>query len=117
SFLTPSSGAAHSRYENRQGDPMHTNFNPLSRGAAWLTAVSAVLSLAGSAAADAPRTATFQVRHELSVSVPEGANSVKVWFAYPQDDPAQTVSDVKIDCPFAHEVTTDPSGNKILFVE
>jgi transglutaminase-like putative cysteine protease len=82
-------------------------------------AAIALLAAAGSyaEAAEAPRSASFQVRHELAVAVPEGANSVKVWFAYPQDDPAQTVSEVKIECPYPHQVTTDPTGNKMLFVE
>jgi transglutaminase-like putative cysteine protease len=97
---------------------MPSNSIPLSPSCAgWLSAALSVVAIAGSAAADDPRSATFQVRHELSVSVPEGAKSVKVWFAYPQDDPAQTVSDVRVEAPFTHQVTTDPSGNKMLFVE
>lgn len=69
------------------------------------------------ASPDDLRSASFQVRHELKVAVPEGAKSVRIWFAYPQDDPAQKVTSMKIDSPFPHEITTDPSGNKMLFVE
>ena len=33
------------------------------------------------------RRATFEVRHELTVTVPQGAQRVRIWFAFPQDDP------------------------------
>ena len=33
------------------------------------------------------RQATFEVRHELKVMVPEGAQRVRVWFVLPQEDP------------------------------
>lgn len=69
-------------------------------------------------AADAPaKTARFDARHELKIVVPEGAKKLRVWFAMPQDDPAQTVSDFKVEAPFKHQITTDLQGNKMVYLE
>jgi transglutaminase-like putative cysteine protease len=67
--------------------------------------------------ADGVRRATFEVRHELKVMVPEGAKQVRVWFAIPQDDPAQQVSDFRIEAPYPYRVERDSEGNKVLYVE
>lgn len=75
-----------------------------------------LLGTSGTATADV-RSASFQVRHELKVTVPEDAEQIRVWFAYPQDDPAQTVAAMKIESPFPFQVTTDSNGNKMLYVE
>jgi transglutaminase-like putative cysteine protease len=78
--------------------------------------------LAGSVSAisganNPPRSATFEARHEIKVMVPDGAKNVRVWLAMPQDDPAQKVSQFKIDAPIPHRVTTDSEGNKTLYLE
>jgi hypothetical protein len=73
----------------------------------------------------APRRATFEVRHELKVMVPEGAQRVRVWFVLPQEDPipgdgaapAQQVSDLHIEAPYPHRVERDSEGNKVLYLE
>jgi transglutaminase-like putative cysteine protease len=71
------------------------------------------------------RRATFEVRHELKVVVPEGAQRVRVWFVLPQEDPipgdgtgiAQQVSDLQIDAPYAYRVERDSEGSKLLYLE
>jgi transglutaminase-like putative cysteine protease len=71
------------------------------------------------------RQATFEVRHELKVVVPEGAQRVRVWFVLPQEDPvpgdgaaaAQQVSDLQIDAPYAYRVERDSEGSKLLYLE
>jgi transglutaminase-like putative cysteine protease len=71
------------------------------------------------------RHATFEVRHELKVMVPEGAQRVRVWFVLPQDDPipgdgtaaAQQVGDLHIDAPYPYRVERDSEGSKILYLE
>jgi hypothetical protein len=71
------------------------------------------------------RQATFEVRHELKVMVPEGAQRVRVWFVLPQEDPipgdgtapAQRVSDLQIDAPYPHRVERDSEGSKLLYLE
>lgn len=71
------------------------------------------------------RRATFEVRHELTVVVPEGAQKVRVWFVLPQEDPvpgdgtgtAQQVSDLQIEAPYAYRVERDSEGSKLLYLE
>jgi transglutaminase-like putative cysteine protease len=71
----------------------------------------------GTVRSEDAKIGNFRVQHELKVTVPEGAQRMRIWFAYPQDDPAQKVSNLVIDAPVPHEVRTDPSGNKMLYVE
>lgn len=63
------------------------------------------------------RRATFEVRNELKVMVPEGARRVRVWLALPQDDPAQQVSDLRVEAPYPYRVERDSEGNKVLYLE
>lgn len=64
-----------------------------------------------------PKTATFQARQEFKVVVPEGARKVRAWFTMPQEDPAQTVKDFKVECPFPHRVEKDSEGNTSIYIE
>jgi len=63
------------------------------------------------------RSARFDVRHELAVTVPEGAKSVRVWMALPRADPAQEVTDLRTEAPCPTRVTTDDHGNTVLYLE
>ncbi len=63
------------------------------------------------------KQATFDVRHELKVIVPDGAKRLRIWFTMPQDDPAQQVSNFKVECPFPHRIEKDSEGNKFVHVE
>jgi transglutaminase-like putative cysteine protease len=73
----------------------------------------------------AARQGTFEVRHELKVTVPEGAQRVRVWFVLPQEDPipgdgtvpAQRVADLHIDSPYPYRVERDSEGSKLLYLE
>ncbi len=82
-----------------------------------LLAGFAVAGIAAAALAGEPQRATFDVRHELQVKVPEGVKQLQAWFALPQDDPTETVTDLKIEAPVAHRVTRDSEGNQMLFLE
>jgi len=73
--------------------------------------------LSGSVAFAAPRSATFDTRHELKVTVPEGSKRIRIWFAMPQDDPLQRVKNFKIDAPVSHRISTDSEGNKAVYLE
>jgi transglutaminase-like putative cysteine protease len=68
-------------------------------------------------AISAPRSATFEARHELKVVVPERARQLRVWFAMPQDDPLQQVKNFKVEAPMPHCITTDSEGNKAVYLE
>lgn len=97
-----------------------------------LGAVIVALALFGGAIASekgqgdaALQRATFEVRHELKVMVPEGSEKVRIWFVLPQEDaipgdgtaPAQQVSDLQIDAPYPYRVERDSEGSKVLYLE
>lgn len=63
------------------------------------------------------RQATFDVRHELKVMVPEGAKKVRVWFSMPQNDAYSKVSGFKVEAPFPHRIEKDSEGNSAVYVE
>jgi transglutaminase-like putative cysteine protease len=63
------------------------------------------------------RTATFSARQEFKVTIPAGARKVRAWFTMPQADPAQSVSDFKVECPFPSKEVRDSAGNTSLYVE
>jgi len=64
------------------------------------------------------KQATFDLRNELTVMVPEGAKRVRVWFALPQEnDPAQQVSDLRVEAPYPHRIERDSEGSRVLYLE
>ena len=63
------------------------------------------------------RKATFELKNEITVQIPEGAKRVRVWAALPQDDPAQQIKNLKIDAPYPYRVELDSEGSKVLFLE
>lgn len=64
------------------------------------------------------RQATFELRNEVKVMVPDGAQRLRMWMALPQDnDPAQQVRDLKIDAPVAHRIERDSEGSRVLYLE
>ena len=64
------------------------------------------------------RQATFELRNEIKIKVPDGAQRVRVWVALPQDnDPAQQVRDLKIDAPYAYRFERDSEGSRVLYLE
>ena len=66
----------------------------------------------------APRSATFEVRHELNVVIPNGTKQVRVWFAAPQSEPPhQQVKQFKVDAPVPSRLTIDSAGNKMVYFE
>jgi len=79
-----------------------------------------VIGLAWPAAAGCARAArsdSFDVKHELTISVPEGAREVRIWFAMPQADPAQSITGFRVEAPWAHRIVRDSEGNDVLYVE
>jgi len=87
--------------------------------------VTLVLATAFPAPAQTPkpgtgplRTATFELRNEVKVKVPEGAQRIRMWMALPQDnDPAQQVRDLKIEAPFPYRFERDSEGSRVLYLE
>jgi transglutaminase-like putative cysteine protease len=66
---------------------------------------------------DGVRTGTFEVRSEYIVRIPDGAGIMRAWFVLPQQEPAQRVSDLHIECPEPYRLVRDSEGNSLLYVE
>lgn len=86
----------------------------------WPAALFAALILApvlAPANEAAPRQATFEARHELKVTVPDGAHSLHIWFTRPQDDISEQISDFKVESPYPARTEVDSEGNRILYLD
>ena len=67
------------------------------------------------AAGEAPKSYRFEMTHAFTVKVPEGARSVKAWFAMPQrNEPSQKIEDFKVECPHPHQIVKDQHGNEFV---
>jgi len=105
-------------------EEMMTQRLPILVGVA-IAAVIVASGSPGSGGADAPkpgtgplRQATFELRNEVKLKVPDGAQRVRIWMALPQDnDPAQKVRDLKIDAPVPYRVERDSEGSRTLYLE
>lgn len=63
------------------------------------------------------RHATFELKNEVKVKVPEGAKQVRVWMALPQEEEAQQVSDMRIETPYPWRIARDSEGSRVLYLE
>ena len=63
------------------------------------------------------KQATFDVRHELKVVVPDGAKKLRIWFAMPQNDAASRIEGFKVEAPFPHRIEKDSEGNTTVYLE
>ncbi len=90
-----------------------------------LVAISLLLANQPSVfAADSPkdgtpplRHATFDMRDEVKVTIPEGAQRVRIWMALPQEEAAQQVSDMRIEAPYPWRIGRDSEGSQVLYLE
>ena len=62
------------------------------------------------------RSATFEVRNEVKVKVPEGAKQIRVWCLAPRGA-AQQVSDIRVESPYPWRIGRDSEGNRVLYLE
>lgn len=79
-----------------------------------------LFSIASAAKGGPPRVkqAAFELQNELTVHVPEGAKRVRVWFALPQEnDPAQQVSNFRVEAPYPYRIERDSEGSRVLYLE
>ena len=79
--------------------------------------VAAGFAKATGPAARAGKSATFSAKNEFKVTVPEGAKSVRAWFAMPQELPEQKITELKIECSVPHRIVKDDHGNSFVYVE
>src|SRR6202008_2986592 len=76
-----------------------------------------LLAFTQSLRAQTLRKATFELKNEITVQVPDGAKRVRVWMALPQDDPAQQIKNLKVEAPYPYRVELDSEGSKVLYLE
>src|SRR5277367_3833506 len=67
----------------------------------------------------APKEASFHINNVLTVKVPKGAKTVRVWFAVPQEDAYSTVRNLSVDVGggYAIQYARDSWGNRVGYVE
>lgn len=63
------------------------------------------------------RHASFEMRNEVKVKVPDGAQRVRVWMALPQEEDAQQVSNMRIEAPYPWRIGRDSEGSRVLYLE
>jgi transglutaminase-like putative cysteine protease len=63
------------------------------------------------------KRASFHVRHELQVQLPDGAKQARIWFALPQETPDQEIRELIVEAPVATEIRQDSEGNRVLYAE
>jgi len=64
-----------------------------------------------------PREASFQIKNEFTVKVPRGAQSLRMWFAVPQEDAASAVHDFHVHADFPVHYFRDDWGNRVAYAE
>src|ERR1700691_3707563 len=90
---------------------------------AFVLALLSAFSVRASAL-DVPRTtspkqASFHISNVLTVKVPKGAKTVRVWFAVPQEDPYSIVRNfnVNVDGDYGTQYARDSWGNRVGYVD
>jgi transglutaminase-like putative cysteine protease len=82
----------------------------------WCVLVVVALSGVAARGGDAPKQATFDGKHELEVAIPEGAQSVRIWFTQPQSDGASDVRRMKVESTAGEpKAAKDNEGNTYLY--
>ena len=82
-----------------------------------LTGISA-LTLGGAVPKPVqPREASFQIKNEFTVQVPQDAKSVRMWFAVPQEDAVSAVRDFTVHADFPVHYFRDDWGSRVGYAE
>lgn len=85
--------------------------------------VALLFALCGGAAAAnspkalPPREASFHIRNVLTIKVPKGAKTVRIWFAIPQEDAYSVVRNFEVASDYAIRYERDSWGNKVGYVD
>ncbi|HXQ26694.1 MAG TPA: transglutaminase domain-containing protein [Candidatus Acidoferrales bacterium] len=75
-------------------------------------------ALGGDAAKAAPpEQAAFQVKNVLTVKIPKDAQTVRVWFAVPQEDAYSTITNFSVATDYPVHYDWDSWGNKVGYLE
>ena len=83
--------------------------------------LSLVVSLAALAATvskmQPPKQASFHIRNVFTVKVPQGAKTVRMWFAVPQEDAYSTIHNFAVTGGYPVRFARDSWGNRVGYVE
>lgn len=68
---------------------------------------------------ESPKQAAFHISNVLTVKVPKGAKTVRVWFAVPQEDRYSIVSkfSVNVDGDYGIQYARDSWGNRVGYID
>lgn len=83
----------------------------------WAALVTVMFGGASGAWADDAKKGVFDARNEFNINIPKGAHQVRAWFVMPQNDPAQRVSNMKVESPYKHRIVKDSEGNSLIYIE
>jgi transglutaminase-like putative cysteine protease len=66
-----------------------------------------------------PRQASFHISNVLTVKVPNGAKTVRIWFAVPQEDPYSIVRNFNVNVAgdYGPQCARDSWGNRVGYVD
>jgi len=84
---------------------------------AALSIVSLCAVAADAAKPAAPKQASFHVNNIFNVNVPEGAKTVRVWFAVPQEDNYSVIRNFSVSSEYPVRYERDSWGNRVGYVE
>jgi hypothetical protein len=64
-----------------------------------------------------PNQAQFTIKNVFTVKVPAGSQTVRMWFALPQEDSHSVIRNHNVTCDFPVRYEMDSSGNKVGYIE
>jgi transglutaminase-like putative cysteine protease len=83
-----------------------------------LAFISSSAAFAADSSQSAPvKHAAFHINNVLTIKVPKGAKTVRVWFAVPQEDAYSTVRDFTVTSGYAVRYDRDSWGNRVGYVD
>ncbi|MGA7220517.1 MAG: transglutaminase-like domain-containing protein, partial [Candidatus Sulfotelmatobacter sp.] len=64
-----------------------------------------------------PNHASFHIKNSLTVKVPKGAKTVRIWFAVPQEDGYSVIRNFNVATDYAVQFDRDSWGNRVGYVD
>jgi transglutaminase-like putative cysteine protease len=86
----------------------------LSLGVGLMLMMGAALAITEAAQ---PKQATFEITNTYMVKVPPQAQTMRIWFAVPQDDAESTIQHFDVEAPYEIRYGADSQGNRVGYME
>jgi len=64
-----------------------------------------------------PKQATFEITNTYTVKVPKQAQTMRIWFAVPQEDAESTIQNFDVEALYEVRYSADSQGNRVGYVE